>query len=254
MLNINKSLKLKHTGAAGFEKFEPGEMVDFISKGDIKGLTSQMGEGQKFEELGKFNKKFQAKQEDELLGLDPSSGALAEGLKGRGVGDVIPKEGINKENYKSVIKAALKKMDIGSVLKEMHQVLLQGYTKSLEEAGLNKTQIKAKIKEKLKGKGKQKPKGLPMDEILATKFKPWLATRGQMENKMAKTKPFGQLKEMMSFLPKQLQDSVTDIMNIEDITIDKEAIMPKSVRKFAGDLRESLMSVRNRLGDELWKI
>ncbi|KKL22498.1 hypothetical protein LCGC14_2434840, partial [marine sediment metagenome] len=249
MLNINESLKMKHAGKAGMGKFEPGTMIDLIRKGDTKGLTKEVGKGGKYEKLGEFNKQFIAEQQDQLLALDPSAagaGGLTEGLKGRGLEDVIPKEGISAENYQGVIKAALKKMDIKNVFKEMHQTLVQGYTRSLEESGMNKSEIKAKIKEKLKGKGGKAPAGIPMDEVIGTSSKQWLATRGKFQKKMKSTKGLGQLKEMMSFLPKDLLKHVSEVMDIDDIDIDRESLVEATgIEGFAANLRKSLMAVRN---------
>ncbi|KKK68004.1 hypothetical protein LCGC14_2948410, partial [marine sediment metagenome] len=73
MLNINESLKMKHAGVAGMEKFEPGTMVDLIRTGDTKGLSKAIGKGGKYEKLGEFNKQFIAEQQDQLLALDPSA-------------------------------------------------------------------------------------------------------------------------------------------------------------------------------------
>ncbi|KKL66083.1 hypothetical protein LCGC14_2148530, partial [marine sediment metagenome] len=169
-----------------------------------------------------------------------------------GLEDVIPKEGISAENYKGVIKAALKKMNIKNVFKEMNQTLVQGYARSLEESGMSQKDIKAKIKEKLKGKGGKAPAGIPLDETIGTSFKPWLATRKTFQDKMKRTKPAGQLKELKSFLPKELISHVSKVMDIEDIDIDRESLVEATgIEGFAANLRKSLMAVRNRLGDKL---
>ena len=250
MLNINESLKLKHTGAEGAEQFEPGALIDMIAKGDMKGLKSEMAEGGQFEKLGDFNKKFLASEKDAMLGLDPDQ--LTKRLGEEGLGDIIPAEGIGAENYKGIINKALKRMDIGSVMKEMHQILVEGYSKSLEQGGKSKSEIKAILKEKLKGKEGRKPTGIPLDDVIGQTFKPWLATRGKFKNMVEKMKGMGQIKTVMSMLPQDLIAAVAEIMDVEDIDIDREAILEATgIREFATNMRESLMSVRNRLGDEL---
>ena len=255
MLNINESLKMKHAGVGGMDEFEPKNMIDLIRRGDTKGLSAAIGKGGEYESLGQFNKGLLEKQEGQLLALDPyaaGAGGLTEGLKSRGLEEAIPKEGISAENYQGVIKAALKKMDIKNVFKEMHQTLINGYARSLEESGMSQKDIKAKIKQKLK-KGKEgKPAaGIPLDEVVGSSFKPWLATRKTFTDKMKRTKGMGQLKEVASLLPKELMANVAEVMDIDIIDVDRESIMPKGIEQFATSLRESLMSVRNRLGDQL---
>jgi TP901 family phage tail tape measure protein len=143
-------------------------------------------------------------------------------------------------------------MDMKTAFKEMHQMLIQGYIRSLEESGKSKSEIKATLKETLQGGAEKGPEGIPLESVIGLKAKPWLATRSKFTKEMEKLKPLGQLKELMAFLPKELIKTVAKSMDIDEVDIDREALKKATgIEQWAGSLRESVMGVRGRLGDQM---